>query len=44
MLTKSYDVYEPAEDDEPNTISILITKDMTREDVTDKILQMVKNY
>ena len=44
MLTKSYYVFEPAEDDEPNTISILITKDMTREDVTDKILRMVKNY
>ena len=44
MLTKSYDVFEPAEEDEPNTIPILITKDMTREDVADKILQLVKNF
>ena len=44
MLTKSYDVFEPAEDDEPNTISIQITKEMTRDDVADKILQKVKDY
>ena len=43
-LIKSYDVFEPAEDGEPNTISILITKEMTREDVVDKIIQMTKNY
>jgi len=44
MLTKSYDVFEPAEDDEPNTISIQVTKEMTRDDVADKILQKVKDY
>ena len=44
MLTKCYDFFEPAEEDEPNTIPLLITKDMTRDDVVDKIIQLVKDY
>ena len=44
MLTKCYDFFEPAGEDEPNTIPLLITKDMTRDDVVDKIIQLVKNH
>ena len=41
-LVKMYDLYEPAGEDEPNTINCVITKDMTRDDVTDKIISLVK--
>ena len=44
MLTKVYDLYEPAGEDEKNSIHCLITKDMTREDVVDKILRLLKNH
>ena len=44
MLTKMYDLYEPAAEDEPNAIHLLVTKDMNRDDVVAKILQMMKNY
>ena len=44
LLTKSYDVFEPAEEDEPNTIPVIITKDMNRDDVVDKINLLVKAY
>ena len=44
MLTKCYDLYEPAGDDEKNAIHCLITKDMTRDDVVDKTLRLVKEH
>ena len=44
MLTKSYDIFEPADEDEPNCIPLVITKDMTRDDVVDKIIRLVKDY
>ena len=44
MMSRLYDLYEPAAEDEPNSIHLLITKDMTREDVVEKILRMVKSY
>ena len=43
-LEKCYDLYEPAGEDEPNTRHCLITEDMSREDVTEKILQLVEGF
>ena len=43
MLLKCYDVYEPAGEDEPNTLDVLVTPEMTRDDVVNKILDMLKN-
>ena len=42
MLTKIYDVYEPAAEDEPNTIGIMLTRDMSKEKVADEILRLIK--
>jgi gluconate kinase len=44
LLTKLYNHYEPATEDEPNAIHVLITKDMSKDDVVSKILKLVKNY
>ena len=44
MLSNSYKVFEPATEDEPNAIAVDITKDMSRDDVVNKIIQSVKNY
>jgi len=44
LATKSYTIYEPADDDEENAINVMITKDMSREDVVEKILKEVENY
>merc|ERR1719189_3068624 len=44
MLANSYKVFEPATQDEPNAIAVDITKDMSRDDVVNKILEMVKDY
>ena len=41
MLTKMYELYEPAADDEPNTIGIMLTKDMSKDKVADEILRLV---
>merc|ERR1712062_203419 len=41
-LVKMYDLFEPACEDESNTINCMITKDMTRDDVIEKIIQLVK--
>ena len=40
-LAKIYDVFEPATDDEPNALHVLVTKDMSRENVIEKILRLV---
>ena len=42
MLLKAYTIYEPAADDEPNTLDVRITPDMTPDDVHVKILNMLK--
>ena len=38
-----FDVFEPARNDEPNTIHIEVTKDMSRDEVVEKIIQSVTN-
>ena len=43
FLTKLYDFYEPATEDEENAIDVEVTNDMSREDVVQKILNMLKN-
>ena len=42
FLSKSCDFFERGGEDEPRTINVLITKDMTRDDVVEKILSQVK--
>ena len=44
MLTKMYDLYETAAEDEPNAITVTISKDMTRDEVVEKIQKDVKEY
>ena len=43
MLLKCYDVFEPASPDEPNALDVLVTPAMTRDDVVNKVLQMLKD-
>lgn len=40
-LIKLYDLYEPATEDEENAIDVVVTSDMSREDVVQKILKML---
>ena len=42
MLLNAYDLYEPATKDEPNAIDLIITPEMSPDDVVDKILDMIK--
>ena len=44
LLTRCYDVCEPAAEDEPNAIHLLVTKHMSKDDVVDKILMSLKKY
>ena len=44
MLTKLYDVYETAGEDEPNAVTVVIPKDMTRDGVVENILKTVEQY
>lgn len=44
MLKKMYDLYEPATENEPNAINLVVTKDMSRDDVVEKIIRMVNDY
>jgi len=44
FLIKAYDYYEAVGEDEPNAIEIWVTKDMSRDDVVEKILDMVAKY
>ena len=44
MMSKMYDLYEPAADDEHNAIHVLITKEMTREDVVEKIIRFLNDH
>ena len=41
---KMYHQYEPAADDEKNAIHCLITNDMTRDDVVQKIIRLLKEH
>jgi len=43
-MTKCHEVFEPAEDDEKNAIHCLITKDMSRDEVVEKIVQLLKDH
>merc|ERR1712062_292364 len=43
-MTMCHNVFEPAEDDEKNAIHCLITKDMTRDEVVEKIVQLLKDH
>ena len=43
MMLKWFELYEPGEEDEPRTINVSITEDMTREDVLHKVLEVVAN-
>ena len=43
-LSNMYDFFEPAADDETNAIHCGITKDMTREDVAEKIIRLLKEH
>jgi len=42
FIENVWNVYEPAAVDEPNTIDLEVTADMTREDVVDKIMKAVQ--
>ena len=42
-LIKAYNIYEPAAEDEPNTLDVRVTPEMTPDDVVEKILQCLKN-
>ena len=44
FLSRWYDLYEPATVDEPNAIHVLVTSDMTKDDVAEKILRLVEKY
>lgn len=41
LLIKWYDFYEPATKDEENAIDVVVTSDMSREDVVQKILKLL---
>jgi len=41
-LERSYSSFEPAEENEPNTIGVVVTKDMTRDDVLNKVLKLIE--
>ena len=43
MLIKFAELYEPAGEDEENAYNVTITEDMDREDVIEKILEIVDN-
>ena len=43
-LTKCYDLFEPAAEDEPNTISLLINEKMSKDDVVEKIIELVSQH
>lgn len=42
MLTKLYDMYEPATEEEPNSINVVVTDSMSREDVVKEILRCLE--
>jgi len=42
MMTKFYEICEPAREDEDNVIDVRVTLDMSREDVLKKVLEMLE--
>ena len=44
MFTKMFDMYEPAGDDEENAFNIVVTEEMTVDDVEKKVLEIVAKY
>jgi len=42
LLGNMYDLYEPATEDEENAINLVLTNEMTREEVAEKLLKMLK--
>ena len=42
-LTKMFEIYEPAENDEENAYNVKVTEDMTPDDVIQKVLEIVQN-
>ena len=44
LLTRCYDVCEPPAEDEPKAIHLLVTKEMSKDDVVEKILESLKNF
>ena len=43
FLSKIYDIYELPGENEPNTYNVDITDEMTRDDVIDRVQQILKN-
>ena len=43
LLSSVYEFYEPAAEDEPNTIDLRITPEMSPVDVVNRILEMIEN-
>ena len=41
MLTKVFDIYEPAGEDEEGAYNVTITEDMTRQDVLKEVLAVI---
>ena len=41
MLTKVFDIYEPAGEDEEGAHNVTITEDMTRDDVLQAVLAVI---
>ena len=44
MFAKMFDLYEPAGDDEENAFNIIVTEEMTVEDVEKKVLEIVAKF
>jgi gluconate kinase len=43
-LLEAYKIYEPAAEDEPNALNVMVSPGMTPDDVVDKILTMLKKH
>ena len=43
MLTKVFDIYEPAGEDEEGAHNVTITEDMSREDVLKRVMAVIES-
>ena len=43
MLTKIFDIYEPAGEDEEGAHNVTITEDMSREDVLKRVMAVIES-
>ena len=41
-FTKMQEIYEPAGDDEENTYNVIVTDDMSPDDVVQKVIEIVQ--